>query len=251
MLDLSQVYDQGFYSGHLEGSLSSAKVILGLLFDFYHPKSVIDIGCGYGAWLAVAKSLGSITLRGLDGDWIGEDNLIDSSIEFTSVNFERDIEIQQRFDLCLCLEVAEHISEGQAGAFVNLLCRVSDVIVFSAAVKGQGGTNHINEQWPSYWIERFRSGGYECFDIFRGRIWNDERVVWWYRQNVLLFVNTQVLGSLFDPGDLRDLERKVFDMVHPAHYECRSKEYRNTLEAPTLRSCIRMFGRYLLKKIKE
>ena len=60
----------------------------------------------------------------------------------------------------------------------------------------QGGTGHVNEQWPNYWIEQFAQRGYIAVDYIRKRIWDDEAIPWWYRQNILLFVNKERIGEL-------------------------------------------------------
>ena len=38
---------------------TSARVVLGMLYQHYVPQSVIDVGCGRGAWLAAAEALGA------------------------------------------------------------------------------------------------------------------------------------------------------------------------------------------------
>ena len=186
--ELHEHYDQHYYS-YQSGGVGSAKVVLNLLYELYHPLSVIDFGCGVGAWLTVAESLGSQKLIGLDGSWVNKENLLSKNIDFTTVDFEGEIEIVEKYDLCISLEVAEHISEIKAKDFIDTLCKASNVVLFSAAIKHQGGTNHINEQWQSYWIKLFESNGYECFDIFREAIWQNEAVNSCYRQNIFLFVN--------------------------------------------------------------
>ena len=69
------------------------------------------------------------------------------------------LRIGRRFDLVNCLEVAEHLDASRADSFVDDLCALGDVVVFSAAIPGQGGTHHVNEQFQSYWQERFRRNG--------------------------------------------------------------------------------------------
>ncbi len=39
--------------------------------------------------------------------------------------------------------------------------RHSNTIFWSAARPGQGGFNHVNEQEPEYWIEKFARHGYK------------------------------------------------------------------------------------------
>jgi cyclopropane fatty-acyl-phospholipid synthase-like methyltransferase len=167
---LAEHYNEAFYDRQVAGSVSSAEVILGLLYDFYQPRSVIDVGCGRGAWLSVAESLGAKILIGLDGYWNTKDKLLCRNIDFTSVDLEGPVDIREKYDLCISLEVAEHLASKRAKAFVEILCKSSNVILFSAAIINQGGENHINEQWQSYWIELFQANGYECFDIFREMI---------------------------------------------------------------------------------
>jgi hypothetical protein len=111
--------------------------------------------------------------------------------------------------------VAEHLNQNVADTFVDSLCRHSDVVLFSAAVPGQGGTHHVNEQWPSYWAARFSAREYECFDILRNRIWADERVDWWYRQNLLLFATGEAKAQLAkqwtpSPGTMLDIAHPRF-----------------------------------------
>lgn len=134
--------------------------------------------------------------------------------------------LNQKYDLCISLEVAEHLSEANAKNFVDFLCEASDVVLFSAAIKYQGGTNHINEQWQSYWIDLFKSNSYEWLDLFRPSLWNNTSVAWWYRQNTFLFVGPS--NSLLNVKALRDLEKPVSDVVHPRNYENKVKSYRKS-----------------------
>jgi hypothetical protein len=91
------------------------------------------------------------------------------------------------------LEVAEHLPIQSAGGFVAELTALAPFILFSAAIPGQGGTNHLNEQWPEYWATRFAGHGYRVLDCIRPRIWEDDRIDFWYRQNIFLFVDSDQL----------------------------------------------------------
>ena len=75
----------------------------------------------------------------------------------------------------------------------------------------------INERWQSYWVKIFRDNGYQSYDIFRGALWGDERIEWWYRQNILLFVNNEIGDKIINPKQLRELELPIVDLVHPEH----------------------------------
>lgn len=245
---LNKLYDTNFYSKHLEGMTNSAKEVLDLLYKFYQPESVIDVGCGRGAWLAVAESLGSAKLKGMDGRWVKKEELLSKNIDFGAVDFEESLpEVGEKYDLCISLEVAEHITENNARQFINTLCKASDIVLFSAAIVHQGGMNHINEQWQSYWIDLFNSNGYECFDLFRAVLWNNKSVEWWYRQNIFLFVNSK--NAFLNLEVLRTLEKPVTDIAHPVNYENKVKGYRSQIEYPTFEFCLGCIKRYIRNKV--
>lgn len=185
-------YSSDFYAGHLGGSLQSARWILSELFDVYRPQSVIDVGCGVGAWLRVARELGVDDLLGVDGDYVNRGQLQIDPALFVPL----DLELQRlteavgparRFDLAISMEVAEHLSPARAETFVEDLVALSDVVLFSAAIPFQGGEHHVNEQWPEFWGLLFRRAGYACADFLRPRIWALDGMAWWYAQNALVF----------------------------------------------------------------
>ena len=214
---LEKYYDNKFYEGSLAGSGLSAQHILGILYQIYKPSSVIDFGCGRGSWLAVAESLGSSKLKGIDGHWVSAEDILSEKIDFSPVNFEQKLDVSGKYDLCMSLEVAEHLNEIQAEPFIKTLCSVSDVVLFSAAIQHQGGAGHINEQWQSYWIKLFESNAYQCFDIFRSSVWENPEVAWWYRQNTFLFVKTG--SDVINFEKLSQLQKPIFNVVHPMNYE--------------------------------
>lgn len=107
-----------------------------------------------------------------------------------------EFNLGRRFDLVQCLEVAEHLPATSAQALVETLVRHGDIVLFSAAPKGQGGTGHINEQSYEYWRPIFARKGYVPLDCLRPRIMNDTRIEAWYRYNTLLYVSRSAIPSL-------------------------------------------------------
>lgn len=239
---LDNLYTEEFYAGHVDVSVQSAKVILGLLFKEFMPASVVDVGCGKGGWLSVAESLGSSKLRGFDGHWVDESKLLSQRIEFTPVDFDNDFIIEGKYELCISLEVAEHVSQHNANKFIDRLCNASDVVLFGAAIKYQGGTNHVNEQPQSYWIDIFKSNGYECFDCVRPKVWDDRDVGWWYRQNTFVFVRKG--SSTLNTGALKKSEKLIQNIVHPKIFE----EKAEPLYKPTFIYLYRYLKRYIAYK---
>lgn len=95
----------------------------------------------------------------------------------------------------LCLETAEHLPPERADSFVEDLVKLAPVVVFSAAIPGQGGTDHLNEQWPEYWAQRFRKLSYVVVDTLRMRFWSNEAMSAMYAQNSILYVRKDVYDS--------------------------------------------------------
>lgn len=176
-------------------NFEAAKVIVPYLLELIPVKSVVDVGCGTGTWLKVFKDNNVNDLLGIDGDYVDEKILKIPNNLFVGHDLETLFSINRKFDLVISLEVAEHLKEESADVFVETLTGLSDVIVFSAAIKNQGGQNHINEQNPQYWISKFESLGYTCLDILRPIFWDNEKVDCWYRQNMFLFTNNTKLIS--------------------------------------------------------
>jgi hypothetical protein len=152
------------------------------------------VGCGLGAWLKVFKEHGVEKVRGLDGDYIDRSTLLIDSHCFTAVDLSAPIELDERYDLAICLEVAEHLPEATAPGLIRTLTTVAPLVLFSAAIPGQSGRGHINERWPSYWKTLFAENGFQRLDPIRRHIWKDNRVQSWYRQNIFVYGARDVIA---------------------------------------------------------
>ena len=172
---------------------SAAEQVLPILFKIYKPNSILDVGCGLGNWIEVAKKMEVEEVIGVDGSYVNRSLLKINDEEFVELDLTKPFNLNKKFDLAICLEVAEHLPESSADGLIQSLITHSDVIMFSAALPGQGGQNHINEQWQSYWIDLFNSNGFECLDLFRRRIWDNTSVEWCYRQNIFLCLTNNSL----------------------------------------------------------
>lgn len=186
---MSYVYEGGFYDYIDAGSSRSAQLVIAQLVPWLSPESVLDLGCGRGAWLAQWKAAGVPEVLGIDGDYVERDSLHIDPAEFVGADLSSPIALDRTFDLVQSLEVAEHLPEGSAADFVGTLCRHGDVVLFSAAVKGQGGENHINEQPLEYWRRHFAEAGYHPYDCVRPAVRQHAEIEPWYRYNTLLYAN--------------------------------------------------------------
>src|SRR4051812_46660340 len=189
-------YDDSFYGYQMEGSVSSARELVPMMYDVFKPASVIDIGCGVGGWLRAFKEICKVEdIRGVDGDYVKQENLRIPADKFISYDLTKFYDAGRKFDLSMTLEVGEHLPDQAADDFVKTLVTAARKVVFSAAIPGQGGTFHINEQYPEYWAEKFAKHGYVAVDYFRKQIWNNDKIEWWYRQNIFVFIHKDELPN--------------------------------------------------------
>ena len=198
-------YTPAFFDDLARDTRESARAVVPVVNKLLRPASVLDVGCGVGIWLAEWGSAGVSDVLGIDGNYVDRTALRVPLDKFAPVDLQQSFSLGRKFDLVQTLEVAEHLDEARADTFVESLARHSETILFSAAIPGQGGTHHVNEQWPSYWAEKFARAGYTAYDIIRPQIWADPKIKVFYRQNMLLFAR----GRVFEGAEAR------LDLVHP------------------------------------
>jgi SAM-dependent methyltransferase len=227
--NLHKVYDGRFYERQVATAIESAEIYLKFMWRFFQPRSVLDVGCGRGAWLKVCHDLGSTALFGFDGDWNSQSLMIDPTIKFQAIDLNKPFHLSEKVDLAMTLEVAEHLQPSSASQFVKSMTEASDRVLFSAAFAGQGGINHINEQPHSYWAEIFAALGFAPFDLFRARFWGEEKVCYWYRQNTFLYVKRDsVPYEQLKALGLSEIENVAFmDCVHPELLEWKTASFRD------------------------
>jgi hypothetical protein len=213
-------YKDKFYGNRDAQTAHAARTILGLTLELLPPvQSAVDVGCGVGTWLSVLRERGVAVIRGFDGAWVRTDLLTIPPESFVAVDLTKRLPQSGRFDLAISVEVAEHLPPACAETFVDSLVDLSDFVLFSAAIPHQGGKHHLNERWQDYWAGLFGTRGYAVLDPIRPKIWEDERISFWYRQNVLLYVKKERLRELRpligDPESSPGLPLRI---VHPAQY---------------------------------
>ena len=249
--DDAGTYGQAFFDKQARSSHRSAEVILPVVFGLVDRASVVDVGCGVGPWLRAAADLGVEDCLGIDGDWVPADRLAIPADRFRTHDLREPLDLGREFDLAICVEVAEHLPAAAATTLVTTLTRLAPVVLFSAAVPDQGGDGHINEQWPGYWAERFAARGYAAHDCVRLPVWHDDRADWWYRQNVLLYVDrTRRPATLGEPVAVPPALIHP-EMIHavltrapvPPHEENLPAEFPPAPRRPNLRSRLRAIGR--------
>lgn len=195
-------------------NMSSAEEILPYVFSILKPHTILDVGCGTGKWLTIAKQLGAIEVKGLEGVDIERSMLTITDIEFVHHDLTTPFLLDKVYDLTICLEVAEHLPYHAAEILIQGLTAHSKFILFSAAIPGQGGQNHINEQIPEYWQRIFKLNNFYPYDILRKRFWDNAKVEWWYKQNMLVYAPQEAASILYNKP-----EDKVQMIIHPELYQ--------------------------------
>ena len=210
------MYDEEYYKRHQAGSYQSALQILRFVHSITHFQTIIDYGCGIGTWGNASHSLGTKEYLGIDQHAFDAGYMLISKSEYLQEDLRHPIRLHSFYDLAICVEVAEHISEEFADMLIDNICRNSEVVLFSAALVYQGGTGHVNEQPCTYWIEKFRSKGYTPVDCIRPAFWDDEQIEIWYRNNCILYMTHEAFNRYHQNIPIVSLPANI---IHPQMLE--------------------------------
>jgi SAM-dependent methyltransferase len=189
-------YGNAFFAYQQIGSLTSARSVALIVLRHLKATSILDVGCGAGAWLAAYIESGVPEVIGVDADYVRPDQLLFDASRFQATDVARPFRLGRTFDLVQCLEVAEHLDPSASQTLVDNLVAHAPIVVFSAAPPGQGGENHINERPYEYWRDLFAERDYALFDFLRPQIRFRAGVEHWYRYNMLVFVRRDAIASL-------------------------------------------------------
>lgn len=213
-------YTKEFYNHKKGWTHDSADIVITELFKLISPKSVVDIGCGTGIWLAACLNHGVKDIYGIDGDYIEKEMLEIPEKQFFPYDLTTELTLDRRFDLAISLEVAEHLPKYHAEAFIDTLTQAAPIVLFSAAIPHQGGVNHINEQWQDYWHKLFANKNFLPCDILRNKIWLNEQVADHYAQNIILYIDESNVTNL-NPAIIEGIKHtdiNLLNIVHPRRY---------------------------------
>lgn len=190
-------YGNWFFEACLDDNMKSHPVIARVLTARLGPERVVDFGCGDGSLLAQFAEAG-VEGTGYEFSDAGLRRCRDRGITAYQLDF-RDHTLPSPMAygaLVICLEVAEHLPPRDADFLCEVLraCGGSKWLVFSAAIPGQGGEGHLNEQPPEYWRAKLHGHGWR-YDApltqQQQAIWRDGGVMFYYWQNLQIFVRNQ------------------------------------------------------------
>ncbi len=250
------VYDEKFYAEQLGDSLESARRVVPHVLKYVRPQSVVDVGCGVGTWLSVFAEHGVEELCGVDGSYVSLDMLHIAPAQFQPHDLTQPLRLARQFDLAVSLEVAEHLPPACAATFVEGLTRLAPVVLFSAAIPGQGGVHHVNEQWPDYWEALFAQHHFVRVDCLRRDLWELQGIKPHYAQNAFFYVDARALGRYPALQAAHESPTAIPPaVVHPGIFTHRLAELAaaGTLEPGnvTLHAVLRSIPRLLVFRAKE
>lgn len=189
-------YDALFFNYIERGAIRSARAVVPIVREALGCRTVLDVGCGAGAWLSVYREQDVTEVLGVDGDYVNRDRLLIPRECFRAVDVSQPFDLGRRFDLVQSLEVAEHLPAASSRTLVANLVQHGSHVLFSAAIPGQGGENHINEQSYEFWRALFAAHGYTPYDLVRPRLRPEQQVERWYAYNTLLYVHDTQAATL-------------------------------------------------------
>ena len=188
----THIYDNKFFQNTIKFEEESAAQFVDVVLKYYHPESIVDVGCGAGIYLKEFDKKGIQEILGIDGSPAAADEFLLSRDKLIIFDLSNRFNFDRKYDLCLCLEVAEHLEESAANVLVETLINASDNLIFTAAIPGQGprSIGHINEQPHEYWIKKFAEKNFSYLESRTEEMrqeMKDRGVVWWIVNNLMVF----------------------------------------------------------------
>jgi SAM-dependent methyltransferase len=226
----NEKYTKAFFTQMEEHAYRSAKAVIPVVGELFRPQSVVDIGCGTGAWLKAWNEIIHVNdFLGVEGPYLQNQKVLIPTDKIIYRDLKAPVDINRKFDLVMSLEVAEHLPASSAGSFVQTLISLGNVVLFSGAIPGQEGTYHINEQYPEYWAAIFEKFGYLPVDCIRPRIWNNSSVEFYYRQNILVFIKKENISDFpLIQSDLAATNPGYLSRIHPEFFDLKNEHIRRT-----------------------
>ena len=183
------IYDDKFFDKNLEWNKPIAAKLVNVLIDYFSPSSVVDLGCGNAEFLNEFYKKG-IKIQGYEGSRCAIGKALIDKKYIQLFDLKNKIFSPHKFDLAICLEVAEHIEKKFSKRLMENLTSLSDTVVFTAASPDQGGHFHINEQSRGFWIGLFKERSYNLDNDTTEKIkqeMKEEGILWWYCDNIMIF----------------------------------------------------------------
>ena len=216
------MYHFEWHKTHGDETSASAHVVVSLLKLILEVRSVLDVGCGDGRWLACFKSSGVPSIYGVDGEWTDQDHLLIDKEEFTVTDLSKSFDLGKRFDIAISLEVAEHVDAECSALFVENLTKHSDMVLFGAAIPFQAASGTSTSAGNPTGLRYSKLRAINASDPFRSQIWQRRDVSVWYRQNMLVYIKRErsdLISQVEKYLRAYHISEMPIDIVHPERYQ--------------------------------
>jgi SAM-dependent methyltransferase len=154
------------------------------LWDKFGPASILDIGCGLGAYLHAFRTWGARDTVGVDG--FDNSGTVLRPDTYRRHDLRRPLDLGRTFDLVMCTEVIEHIDAEHEDVVLETVSRhARGLVLFSAARPGQPGVGHVNCKSTDYWLDRWSHARWEP-DVFDTLAVRSLSTFFWFRRNLIV-----------------------------------------------------------------
>lgn len=178
-----EIHDHGFWiNPTMENHWFDLPVAV-FLDQFFKNKTVIDLGCGSGAYTKHLLSKG-VYCEGYDGN---PDTPALTNGLCDVLDLSKDVQLDKQYDYVLSLEVGEHIPAIYERVFINNIHKLNrEGVVLSWAIQGQGGDGHVNERSNDYIRGYFAALGYHN-DMEAETVLRSIAETWWFKNTIMVF----------------------------------------------------------------
>lgn len=191
LLSHDAIYGESYFQFVEETTASSADVIARSIIEAFHPTSVIDVGCGTGVLLERLQAEG-VQVKGLEYAQAALKQCRARQLDVLRFDLTTDPlpQTHSEADVVVSMEVGQQLLESFADRYIDTLCQLAPVVVFSSGIPGQGDKRPVNEQQHSYWIEKFQRRGFNFNESLSRQWrhdWENAGAAKWFFQNIMIF----------------------------------------------------------------